>query len=266
MADRKKKNRFFWTLSCVLVGLSVLLFFIFAGPHLWFGVKRVFNTAFKIETPSPLHHISDAWDSVQHTVNELYRAETENRKLKLEIANLRFKLEDRNFRARLEKSFKNTRQLGSKLQEETGSLIGRTIEQIEYRPPKNLLPQQLYTLGVSYFKAHEDEKAAVIFTLLTGLKDNDAYQNPKDLIMTGISWYRLDHFKLADAYFEKILQFKESPENLPYHAQARLWKALVAHRMKKPVKAQYWLLDLVDHHPRAPETAWVNMPKEHHGH
>jgi outer membrane protein assembly factor BamD (BamD/ComL family) len=120
-------------------------------------------------------------------------------------------------------------------------------------------------LGVSYLKAHEDEKAAVIFTSLTSLEDTDTYRNSKDLVLTGVLWYRLENYHLADNYFDEALKSPETRESLPYQAQARLWKAVVSKRFKKEIKTQYWLKELIDHHPNSPEVEWVNPIEGAHG-
>ncbi len=254
----QKKKKLFFIGGLTLAGACVVLVFIYAGPHLWFALQRVLH----FKTPSLVQTFEEALKSIQYKVDELHRADADNHKLRLEVANLKLQLEKDHFQKNTDQAAKTSSALGPMLQSQTGSQIGRTLAQISFRPPQNLLPHQLYTLGLTYFKAHEDEKAAVIFTTLTTLKDNDAYQNPKDLLMTGVAWYKIDHFQLADSYFEHVLQFKETSESLPYQAQARLWRALVAEKEKKHLKAQYWLLDLVDHHPQAKETAWVNSKKE----
>jgi hypothetical protein len=124
--------------------------------------------------------------------------------------------------------------------------------------PTNLVPGQLYTLGISYFKAREDEKAAVIFTFLTGLDDSDVFKTPKNFLLTGIAWYRLDNFATADRYFDRALKAPEKAENLQTLAHARLWKALTASRINKHTQSQFWLTELIDHHPLSVEATWVN--------
>jgi tetratricopeptide (TPR) repeat protein len=150
--------------------------------------------------------------------------------------------------------------------------VGRDLASIQYRVPTNLVPGQLYTLGVSYFKGREDEKAAVIFTFLTGMDDNDSFRNPRNYMLTGIAWYRLDNFATADRYFDRALKAPEAPENLQVLAQARLWKALTSQRLTKHTQAQFWLTELVDHHPLSLEASWINSkgirpkpPEAHRG-
>lgn len=145
-----------------------------------------------------------------------------------------------------------------KLNEETGARVGRILAGIDYRPPGHLLPDQLNTLALSYFRAGENEKSAVLFTFLTGLEENQTYKTPKHYLLTGVSWYRLDHYRAADEYFDKVLAVEAAPEVLQYHAQARLWKALTAEKTQKRSRAQHFLRELVDHHPRSMEAAWVN--------
>jgi tetratricopeptide (TPR) repeat protein len=191
-------------------------------------------------------------------VDMIRHAEVENERLTLENANLRLRTEGLQFDCQARDMANHTRDEELKLNEETGARVGRTLASIAYRPPVHLLPPQLYTLGMSYFKAGEDEKAAVIFTFLTGMDENDTYKSPKNYLLTGVAWYKLDNFELADKYFAKVLESRESPDNLPFHAQARLWRGLSAERMNRHSRAQAWLQELVDHHPHSMEAAWVN--------
>jgi tetratricopeptide (TPR) repeat protein len=199
-----------------------------------------------------------AFASIQDKVDGLRHAELENERLSMENANLRTTLEAMRFE-RQETNAKNlTEVLERKLTQDAGSRLARTIANITYRVPGNMLPGQLYPLAVSYFKAHEDEKAAVILSFLTGLEEDQTYQTPRNFLMTGVAWYRVDNVDLADSYFERALKTPEVPENLQVHAQARLWRGLASERMGKHAQAQGWLRDLMDHHPHSTEAAWVN--------
>ena len=202
--------------------------------------------------------VSEWYHSILTKAEALRRAEEENEQLRVENANLRFKVESLRFDCHVRNAENQTRLFEQQLVSETGSKAGRMLASLSYRPPQHLQPGQLYTLAVSYFKAREDEKSAVILTMLTEMKDNAVYQLPKNFLMTGISWYRLKNYDLADLYFTRVLESVESSSNLPYQGQARLWKALVAHHLSKPVRAQFWLRELVDHHPRSLEASWVN--------
>ena len=199
----------------------------------------------------------DAVQSVSEKLDRMRRSEEENERLKLENANLRVQLEGLRFTAASMDASGNTHRVSMRLNQETGNLVGRTLASIEYHMPSNLLPEQLYTLAVSYFKAREDEKAAVIMTFLTG-SENEQYKTAKDYVMTGVAWYRLDNYNLAVEYFDRALKVEESDGILPYLAQARLWKALSYEKLSKHTKAQFWMQELVDHHPRSAEAAWVN--------
>jgi hypothetical protein len=189
---------------------------------------------------------------------EIRRAEIENEKLRLENAHLRLKLEAEQFECSSKTASRATHELESALAKQTGSKIGRTLASIPYKPPGHLLPAQIHTLAVQYFRAGELEKAAVNLTFLSQLDDTDAYRNPKDYLMTGIAWYRLENFELADEFFSKVLAAPESPESQQWQAQARLWRALAAKRTNKRVESQSWLRELIDHHPQSTEAAWVN--------
>jgi regulator of replication initiation timing len=222
-----------------VIGLAVCAFAIYSYRHS--TVKTLIET------------YRDAWTSTEDKAAEIQRAIVENEKLRYENANLRLKLETAQFEAQ-EKSAEK---------ESEGNRVARSLASISYQPPTHLLPSQLFTLGVTYFKAQENEKAAVIFSYLAELEDNAAYRNSRGYVMTGVSWYRLGNSALANHYFDLALKApSEEIENLRYQAQARLWKGIIAQKSGKGTEAQYWLHDLLDHHPQSMEAAWVNEPKE----
>ena len=205
-----------------------------------------------------VHVYGESFRNVQTKVEDIQALDEENSQLRLENANLRRWVETVRFDCSLAKAESRTRELGMKLNEETGARVGRILAGIDYRPPGHLLPDQLNTLALSYFRTGENEKSAVLFTFLTGLEENQTYKTPKHYLLTGVSWYRLDHYRAAEEYFDKVLALDAAPEVLQYHAQARLWKALTAEKTQKRTRAQHYLRELVDHHPRSMEAAWVN--------
>ncbi len=202
----------------------------------------------------------EAWESVQYKLKEIKLAELQNDRLKLQNLQLRLQAEQVGFDCNADFSKSKTGDVELKLNAETGAKVGRTLASLQYKAPTNLTHDQLYTLGVSYFKAGENEKAAVIFTWLTGLAGSDAFKTPRNLLMTGVAWYRLDNFETAQIYFDQVLKLADVAANLPYHAQARLWKALSSERVEKHHRAQFWLMELVDYHPQSMEASWVNGP------
>lgn len=224
--------------------------------------------AVAVPVPSWTHNVTngfkEAWLETRKKMREIRSALEENEKLRIENAALQIKAESLKFDCTYKEATHKTHESGVVLTKETGSKVGRSLSSITYTPPTHLLPPQLYVLGVSYFKAKEDEKAAVILTFLTALEENDAYKTAKNYLMTGVSWYRLDNFEVADQYFAKAIGTKDMPENLPYQAQSRLWRGLVAQTLSQRSKAQFWLRDLIDHHPHSVEAGWVNPNKEAH--
>ena len=196
--------------------------------------------------------------SAQRKVEEIRAYEYDNERLRLENANLRLWAESMQLDCRVKEGAQRTHAAESRVLTETGTRTGRTLASIHYRPPAHLLPGQLHTLGVSYFKGREDEKAAVILTFLTELEDNDSFKNARDYVLTGVAWYRLGNLKLADEYFTRALKTAVSEAALPYQAQARLWRGIVAERGGKHLKSQFWLRELVDHHPYSTEARWIN--------
>jgi tetratricopeptide (TPR) repeat protein len=196
--------------------------------------------------------------SVQEKMDALKKADEENEKLRKENAHLRLVLESEHYEKYAEKAQKETQTFQWKLSKDTGSRTGRTLASIGYKIPQDLLPAQLYSLGLSYFKMREDEKAAVIFTFLTGLEGDDSFKTPANHLLTGIAWYRIENFELADFYFDQVLHSAETKSTRRFHGQAKLWKGMISEKTGKHSKAQYWLRDVLDHDPHSVEAHWVN--------
>jgi tetratricopeptide (TPR) repeat protein len=208
--------------------------------------------------PSIVERVTLAASSIQEKVDALRYAEQQAERLMLENANLRLKLEAAQLDCRVQDAAAHAKGVQSKLLSDTQTKLGRTLASISYKPPGHLFPYQLHTLGVNYFSSRDDEKAAVIFTFLTNLDDQPQFKSAKDLLMTGVAWYRVDNFELAEYYFEKVLSTPTHVENLKAHAQARLWKGLVAERVGKHRKSQALLREILDNHPRSIEARWIN--------
>lgn len=207
---------------------------------------------------SIVHAITSAGDKVA----ELRRADEENQRLRLENANLRLKLEASQFDCHAQDAAKNTRDLETKLDRETGTKMGRALASISYKFPTHLLPPQLYTLAMSYFKAREDEKAAVILTFLLGMEDDDAFRTAKNFLLTGVSWYRLDNMAAAQDYFDRAMKSPDLDEYPTLKGQVRLWKALVASRVGKHAESQTWMREVLNLNPHSTEAKWVNQARE----
>lgn len=204
------------------------------------------------------HTVGQVLGDVNQKVVDLERAHQENHSLRLENENLRRWAETLRYGCHATDAATKTKEISLKISEETRARYGRVLASIPYTPPSHLLPAQLYTLGVSYFKGGETEKAAVIFHFLTHLEDNESFKTPRNFLMAGIAWYRLDHYRFADEHFDRVLKAPESSENLPFQAQSRLWKSLVAEKINQHKDSQTWLRDLIDHHPQSIESSWVN--------
>lgn len=206
--------------------------------------------------------IGHPFESVQAKVDAVAKALDDNERLRLENAHLKLHVESLQFDCHQKQAMNLTHNFERKLHPQTGSSVGRTLAAVNYQIPEQLAPDQLYVLGVSYFKAGENEKAAAILTFLTNLDSNANYKNPRDWLMTGVAWYRLDNFEAAGPYFDKVIKNAGKEEDTQtYHAQALLWKALIAERTGKRMKAQFWMRELLDHHPYSREAAWVNGRK-----
>jgi tetratricopeptide (TPR) repeat protein len=200
----------------------------------------------------------EAWTSTQQKVDQLKHLDEENAKLQLENAHLRLALETERFETSSNKASQATHDFESKLSHETGSKTGRTLASIPYKVPTDLSGAQLYVLANGYFKQHDDEKAAVIYTFLTGLEDDNTFKTAPAYLRTGIAWYRLENMELADYYFDKVLKFTFSSQTQQFINQARLWRGITAERTGDHKKSQALLRDLLEHNPHSTEAAWVN--------
>ena len=223
-----------------------------------------------IEAQLRLPHAPTGWvqavgfifRSVGDQVQRLQALDLENEKLRLELELMRTQFQKYQFEVEKESAQRKTKQIENRLSQETGAQVGRTLSAISYRPPRHLPPAQLLTLALAHLQGFEDEKAAVILTHLTSLEQTDFYRTPEILLLTGMVWYRLDHLVMAEAYFDEVLKQKSEASALPYFAQARLWKAVLAQRSHKKSQAQYWLSQLVENHPHSMEAQWVNQRGE----
>lgn len=201
----------------------------------------------------------DAIRSVNDKVRAIYRAEEENRKLKLENAYLRVAVESQKFSCRADEAKKKTETVGKKLATSAGSKAARSLASIRYQFPENLLPEQLHALGVSYFKVKDDEKAAVIFNFLVGLEDDHTFKTAENYLMAGISLYRLENYKSARDFFEKIEKLEVTDEiTKKAKRQASYWNALVAERLRDGRRAQKIILENLEKDPHTKEARWVN--------
>ncbi len=212
-----------------------------------------------------------AIESVNDKVQTIQRLDEDNKKLKMENAYLRVMVESQKFSCRADEAKKKTETVGKKLATAAGSKAARSLASIRYQYPENLLPDQLHALGVSYFKVKDDEKAAVILNFLTELEDDKSFKTAPNYLMAGVSFYRLDNFKMAQDYFNKIENLTESDEDtVKAKRQASYWKALVADRMKDHRTAQKMILENLEKDPHTNEARWVNptaakgrMPASH---
>lgn len=198
------------------------------------------------------------WHGVFGKLEELQHADQRAASLELEVSQLKVKLTEREFECRTESATKRAQALTVRLNKETGDKTGRTVATVDFTIPSNWSPEQIHVLALSYFAGGEFEKAAVLMKHLMELPDVDSIKTPRNYLVTAISMYHIDNFNSADQFFDEVLRIKESQDQLKYAAQARLWKALVASRLNKKLKEQYWLRELLDYHPQSKEARWIN--------
>lgn len=262
---KKKLLQWVWIMAC-LVGLGALsvgfLMLIRQNSVVSSFVSEGKRGGLELTQKFYWHFIG----GIKWKVEQIYQLEEENSRFKLENAELRESLENLQFHRLVQKNLQLTQEASSRVSEKTGSKGGQTLEGIAYRPPENLLPFQLYTLGIAYLKDEEYEKAAVVFTqffekdkLTKYTKVDSSIQMTKALLAAGVAWYRLNNFVLADDYFTQALKKSQQEEkSKQVQSQVRLWKALVSEKLKKGVHVKYWLNELFEHHPKSEEAALIN--------
>lgn len=204
----------------------------------------------------------DLFKNIHTKVQDIERLESDNESLKLENAVLRQKVEAFRFSCEAKNGEQATSKRGIQLSVETGERMGRTLASIRYSPPESVTPEGLYTLAISYFKAGDFEKSAVLFTYLTGSGETHAYQSIKHFLLTGIAWYQVDHLKDAEHYLDAALKMSVDKHESQYQVQALVWKALISERRDDPSKTQFLLNQLVARYPHSPEVEWVNSASE----
>lgn len=192
-------------------------------------------------------------------VNRIYLVDQDNAQLRLENAVLRENLEDRVFRKMATHDEKISEKIAQQQVEKTGSQTGRSTKDFQFTPPEQLLPFQVQTLAIAFLKEQNYEKAASLFTSLLEHKDTQ-FQTAQTYLAAGVAWYKVDNYTQAELYFnEALLKAKTDPQKESLEVQCRLWKALIAHSLNKKVHAQYWLNEVLDHHPKSEEASWVNV-------
>lgn len=176
--------------------------------------------------------------------------------LSVDYGSLKEQYEALKFAKETKSAAHETKVFSKRLSQETGLQTGRTIASFNYKVPTDLNPSQLYTLSLSFLLGHEEEKAAVILESLMSL--DPKYRNSKNFMMLGVIWYRLDNLVQANESFDSAFKLAKGPDGESLQASLRLWKAVISKRMKKEKDANFWLDQLIDHHPESPETSWVN--------
>jgi len=193
-----------------------------------------------------LFHWADHFQEVDAN-NELLRQE--NQKLRIDFENLRFQEK----KAWAQKQTQKNKAL---LLTQTGSGGASTPSAVTYEPSLDLIPNDLFSLGIYSFQHREDEKAAVSFTKVLKTSEDSRFQEGRYSMLVAVAWYRVQNYTLAASYLDQVLKMECSAS---CHAQAMVWKALIAKKTNQESKSQFWLHALLENYPHALETAWVNL-------
>ena len=149
-----------------------------------------------------------------------------------------------------------TEATSKRLKAEAGSALARAMSEIHYKAPTNVLPYQLYSIGLAYFRKQQFEQAAVIFNQLLSLSEDASYRRSEIYLLNAICWFKLKHYQLANASLVEAK--KMSNEHSPYFRKALLWQAMVAQALGERVKSQDILTMLIAMYPHSEEAMSIN--------
>jgi tetratricopeptide (TPR) repeat protein len=188
--------------------------------------------------------------------HDLANLENENEALKARLALLEQKetmAEDQ----RAERELASMNQvLEGKTKEQGGSGEAHLPQTLAYEIPPRLMPTQIYTLGLAYFRKQEFEKSAVIFEYLFKIPEEHRYETGENYLMSGISWYHLKNYVMARKQIKEANTRSKVYESV--HRQALLWDAMIEKAEGKTTVAQNKLLQFIGQYPHATESTWIN--------
>ena len=243
----------------------------FAAFGLWQVAKPVvheFDTSFamrEFKANGVVGTYKKHFFSFVDKLDEMRSLDLENQALGRKIALLEQKIVLNQVEHVEHEARRSTASVSERLHHEAGSELARVLKSIPYHAPENLLPNQLYTLGIEYFRKQEYEQAAVIFSQLIDLREDTSYQRPQTQLMCAIAWYHLKQFKLADRYLEQTKE-KSEPSDAIYRT-ALVWEALAAKNSGQTEKAQQRVIQIISRYPHSKEASWLNRaPASFDGH
>jgi tetratricopeptide (TPR) repeat protein len=190
-------------------------------------------------------------------LDDMKSLDQENQALNRKVASLEKEIELERSAATEKEAKEITAETSKRLHTEAGSELARVLESIEYKVPTNLLPNQLYSLAVGYFRKQEYEQAAVILSSLVNLKEDSSYQKAENHLMCAIAWYKLKHFKLAQEYLTQAKYKSEATDSV--YRKALVWEALTAKAEGKKQLAQDLVTSIISRYPHSEEAALVNV-------
>lgn len=249
--------------TTLIKGVASLLIFSVLGMGAW-PVGRVLyqevahsNAIEQFKTKGIAQTYRDTFRSVLNKMGDLDQAAQLNHELTLKVQNLEKELETDRLQNLERKNQTITQELAQRLRAEAGSELARVFGSIDYRAPSHLLPHQLYTLGLAYFRKEEYEKSAIIFSQLVELKEDKSYQRSEVQLLTGISWYYLEHYRLAQKYMDQA--FDRAPKESSLQRKVMVWKSMVLKARHLEQESQAMLTQLIARSPHSEEAQWINL-------
>lgn len=240
-----------------IMGIGMVAGLIAAGKAVGPEVLRVVKAHL---AKGPAGSVIHAIDNVQKKAQELAESHAENEVLRKENQYLRLELGVDNNEKRSLASERKTKEIGLQLEKETGLKTGRVVETLKYKVPPNLLPQNLYLLGLTYLRDGKNEAAAAIFHFLMNGSDGKTYQTPTNFVLAAIAWFRVDHVDLAESYLDSVLKLSpdSGDEVMRLQAVSRMWMAAIEKKRGNEKLSKKWLHEILDFHPKSLEARWIN--------
>lgn len=142
------------------------------------------------------------WKSVDQKMVHLAKAEMELEVLREKHEELQKKY------LRLEKEYNNlvtenaTHEGETKRLESTGSMVGVSPKELNYRVPSGLKFEELTQLAEDHLKERRFAEAAACYESLFSQPEYAALLNPKVYYSSGIAWYELNNFVKARELFD----------------------------------------------------------------
>jgi hypothetical protein len=193
-------------------------------------------------------------------LDDLARMDKENDELIQKVGHLEKKVVLEEVRNTERELASLTEHVEQKLRDDAGSELATAMKTISYDLPKNLSYAQLQALGIAYFEKMDYEKSAMILHHLLNLKDESRFRTAENFLLSGISWFHLNHFHLAKKEIKQALEM--ATEASFTHRNAVIWTALVEKKTGQDRLSQSTVLKFLELYPHSDEAGLLNASRK----